>query len=86
MNFQKHILRQQLTPRTVKTVTLEGTLKIGYKSKCLKYTGEGRMPSLAFLDQFVAAYEEKRGPVPLVNGKNGPKPEKWAYLLRRRRV
>jgi len=43
------------------------------------------MPSLAFLDQFVATYDARRTPLPRVNiGKNGPKPEKWAFLLRRR--
>jgi len=45
------------------------------------------MPSLAFLDQFVVAYEARRAPVSRVNiGKSGPKTEKWAYLLRRRGV
>jgi len=45
------------------------------------------MPSLAVLDQFVAAYEARRAPGLLVNiGKPGTKPEKWAYLLRRRGV
>lgn len=44
------------------------------------------MPALSVLDRFVAANEEKRGPTYLVNlGKNAPT-EKWAYLLRRRRV
>jgi len=43
------------------------------------------MPSLAFLDQFMATYEARRAPVPLVNiGKTGPKTEKWAFFLRRR--
>ena len=43
------------------------------------------MPSLAFLDQFMATYEARCAPGFLVNiGKNGPKPEKWAFLLRRR--
>jgi len=46
------------------------------------------MPSLVVLDQWVATYEEKRGdPTYLANlGNNAPKQEKWACLLRRRRV
>jgi len=46
------------------------------------------MPSLSFLDQFVGAYEEKRASKCLhdIYGKREPEPERWAFLLRRRRV
>jgi|GEM_PF-2522851 len=51
------------------------------------HRGGNLMPSLVFLDQFVATYEERRAPGSKVYiGKNGRKTEKFAYMLRRRGV
>ena|GEM_PF-4834514 len=45
------------------------------------------MPSLSSLDHFVGAYEEKRASKCLYDlGKHEPEPERWAFLLKRRRV
>jgi len=46
------------------------------------------MPSLSSLDRFVDAYEEKRASKCLhdIYGKQESESEKWAFLLRRRRV